>query len=125
MSDRILLGLGRAMIPIPGWLWRRAVAAGARKTRAGMGFMTPDHHRLRDFTVVELARRGATLTAESIARELSSSLERTKAIVDELERHLTYLFRGDGDAVTWAYPVTIATTPHHAVFTTGEEAYSP
>ena len=112
-------------MPIPSWVWRRAIATGAGKTRAGMGFLTPDHHRVRDFAVVELARRGATLTSGSIARELSLSPERTRTIVDELERHLTYLFRSEGDTVTWAYPVTIATTPHHAVFTTGEEAYSP
>ena len=125
MRDRILLGLGRYLLPIPGWVWRRAVAAGARKARAGLGFMTADHHRVRDFTVVQLAQRGAPLTTDSIARELGLSVDRTHVILDELERHLTYLFRSAGDAVTWAYPVTIAQTPHHAAFTTGEEAYSP
>ena len=125
MHNRILLGLGRHMLPIPAWLWRRAVAAGARKTRAAQGFMSPDHHRVRDFAVVELARRRAPMTADVIARELGFGTERTGAIVDELERHLTYLFRDEGEAVTWAYPVTIAKTPHRAAFSTGEEAYSP
>jgi len=112
------------MLPIPGWLVRRAVEAGARKARAGSGFMTADHHRVRDFAVVQLAQCGP-LTTDAIARDLDLSLERTQVILDELERHLTYLFRGDGEAVTWAYPVTVAPTPHHAAFTTGEEAYSP
>jgi hypothetical protein len=47
------------------------------------------------------------------------------AILDELEEHLTFVFRGDRRAVSWAYPVTVDETPHHASFSTGEEAYSP
>jgi len=47
------------------------------------------------------------------------------SIVDELEQHLTFLYRSSDHAVTWAYPVTIDETPHHARFSTGEEAYSP
>ena len=113
------------MVPIPGWLWRRAVRAIARRGRAGLRFMTPDHHRVRDFTVVQLARRGAPLAPDFIARELGLGGDRTQAILDDLERHLTFLYRSAGDSVEWAYPVTVAQTPHHAVFTTGEEAYSP
>jgi hypothetical protein len=125
MRKHVFLGLARHMVPIPGWVWRRAMAANARKTRAGLGFMTPDHHRVRDFAVVELARCRAPMTANSIAHSLRLSIERTHTILDELERHLTYLFRGDGEAVTWAYPVTVAETPHRAAFSTGEQAYSP
>ena len=125
MKDRILLGLGRFMVPIPGGFWQRAVAAGARRTRAGAAFMTPDHHRVRDLTVVRLAQGGAPLAPETIAGNTGLSVAATRAILEELEQHLTYLFRGEGDAVTWAYPVTVEATPHHAVFTTGEEAYSP
>jgi hypothetical protein len=46
-------------------------------------------------------------------------------ILDQLERRKTFLFRSQPPAVTWAYPVTVDETPHRAVFSTGEEAYSP
>jgi hypothetical protein len=46
-------------------------------------------------------------------------------ILDELEAHLTFVFRNEAGAVTWAYPVTVDETPHHATFSTGEEAWSP
>jgi hypothetical protein len=125
VPDRLLLGLGRYMIPIPRMVWHRLMKANARKIRAGLGFMSADHHRVRDFVVTELPRAGAPLPPESIAEQLALSVSRVRSILDELEQHLTFLFRNDRGEVTWAYPVTVDETPHHASFSTGEEAYSP
>ena len=125
MKDRLLLGLGRHLIPIPRALWRRVIEAGARKSRASLGFMSEDHHRVRDFVVTELPRRAAPLPPEAIAEALGLALPRVERILDELETHLMFLFRSQGNAVTWAYPVTVDETPHRARFSTGEEAYSP
>jgi hypothetical protein len=125
MTDRVLLGLGRYMIPIPRMVWRRLVMASARRIRGGLGFMSADHHRVRDFFVTELPRAGSPLLPESIAEELGLALPRVRSLLDELEEHLTFLFRNERGAVTWAYPVTVDETPHRASFSTGEEAYSP
>jgi hypothetical protein len=125
MQDGVLLGLGRSMIPIPRMLWQRIVRAGGRRTPARLGFMSEDHHRVRDFAVAELPRAGRPLPPESIARALELDVSRVEAILDELEAHLTFVFRGDGSAVSWAYPVTVDETPHRARFSSGEEAYSP
>ena len=125
MADPLLLGLGHYMIPIPRMLWQRAMKARARKARAGLGFMSEEHHRVRDFVVTELPRAGAPLPPESIAEELALAVPRVKSILDELEGRLTFLFRNERGAVTWAYPVTVDETPHRARFSSGEEAYSP
>ena len=87
--------------------------------------MTEDHHRVRDFAVLELPRRGAPLSPGAIAEALELPPPRVLALLDDLEAHLTFLFRNDRGEVTWAYPVTVAETPHHAAFSTGEEAFSP
>jgi hypothetical protein len=125
MRDRILLGLGRSMVPIPSMLWRRIVKAGAGKTRARLDFMSEDHHRVRDFAVTELLRAGAPLPPERIAGELDLGIARVRSILAELEEHLTFVFRNEEGAVSWAYPVTVDETPHHASFSSGDEAYSP
>ncbi len=125
MSDAILLGLGRWMVPIPAIVWRRVLRSSARKTSDTLRFMTPDHHRVRDFAVDRLFRMGAPLPPDEIARSLDLSPHRVAEILEDLERHLTFLFRGSGPAVTWAYPVTVERTPHQAIASTGEEAYSP
>jgi hypothetical protein len=125
MRDSIFLGLGRWMIPIPGMVWHRAMQANARKIPARLQFMTPDHHRVRDFAVDRLFRSGTPLPPDEIARSLELPPRRVGEILDDLERHLTFLFRRSGPEVTWAYPVTVDKTPHRAIASTGEEAYSP
>jgi hypothetical protein len=113
------------MIPIPRVVWQAVMKAGGRKARASLGFMSTDHHRVRDFTVLELPRAGGPLSPERIADALDLALPRVRTILGELEAHLTFVFRSDGERVSWAYPVTVDETPHHATFSTGEEAYSP
>ncbi|MFI5393981.1 MAG: hypothetical protein ACHQ9S_00485 [Candidatus Binatia bacterium] len=125
MSDSVFLGLGRWMIPIPGMVWRRVVRANASQISGTLRFMTADHHRLRDFAVDRLFRAGVPLSPDEIARSLNLSPRRVGEILDDLERHLTFLFRRSGPEVTWAYPVTVDETPHRAIASTGEEAYSP
>jgi hypothetical protein len=125
MSDRLLLGVGPRMIPIPRIVWQRLIKANARKTGARLGFMSADHHRVRDFVVTELPRRAAPLPPGLIAEKLGLAADRVSAILDELEKHLTFLVRNAQGAVTWAFPVTVDETPHQAAFTTGEEANSP
>lgn len=125
MRDRLLLGVGRYSIPVPGLIWRRIIRANANKARAGLGFMRADHHRVRDFAVAELARTGEPLTAEYIAERLELDTRRVEDIIDELEKRLTFLYRSRGDNITWAYPVTVDETPHRAILSSGEEAYSP
>jgi hypothetical protein len=80
---------------------------------------------VRDFAVLELARTGVPLSPDAIEAALDLSAERVRGILDDLEKHLTFLFRNERGEVTWAYPVTVDETPHHARFSSGEEAYSP
>lgn len=125
MRSAILLGLGRWMIPIPHMVWQRAVRANAGKSRSALQFMTPDHHRVRDLAVDRLFRTGEALSPEDISGSLNLPLPRVGEIVDDLERHLTFLYRSAGPDVTWAYPVTVDRTPHRATAASGEQAYSP
>ena len=119
MKDQILLGVSRRMVPIPGPVWRRHVA-----DPANLAFMSEDHHRVRDFAVLELPRVGGPLPPDDIARALDLPPERVVAILDELERHMTFVYRDGQGAVLWAYPVTAEPTPHRVTFGTGEQIYA-
>ena len=125
MSGPAKLGVGRRMVSVPGFVWRTAVGRAAKSARKDLAFMSADHRRVRDFSVLELARTGAPLAASSIAAKLSIQEERVESILDDLETRLTFLYRSHGSEVTWAYPITVDATPHRAKFHTGEEAYSP
>jgi len=125
VTDRLLFGFRHWMIPIPGPVWRRVFEANAAKVGASLGFMSANHHRVRDFVVLELPRASRPLGPEVIADALGLAVPLVRVILDDLERHLTFLFRNDAGAVTWAYPVTVDATPHRAHLGTGEDAFSP
>jgi len=112
------------MIPFPSMIWRRKIAGNAKKVEARLGFMSEEHHMVRNFVVRELPRVGTPLSPEFIAHELNLSVDRVKVILDKLEKRLTFLFRNEQGAVAWAYPVTVDNTPHYATFSTGEQVYS-
>jgi hypothetical protein len=119
MDDSLLLGVWRYMLPLPRAVWQRHVGGDAR-----LDFMSEDHHRVRNFAVTALPRVGRPLSPEVIAKELDLAPTRVTGILDDLEQHMTFLFRNEEGAVAWAYPVTADRTPHHVTFSTGEEIYA-
>ena len=120
MDESLLVGLWRLAIPIPPGIWTKRDQGGGDP----LGFMTEAHHKVRNFAVLELPRSGKPLPPERIAQELQLPQARVAEILDELERHKTFLFRNAQGAVTWAYPVTVDPTPHRLSFSTGEQVYA-
>lgn len=111
MSERILLGVGRRMVPVPEWLFR-TMARREEKRIAKRPPLGADQRRVQHFVVREVARRREPIAPGVIGAELELPLERVTEILDELERRMTYLYRAGGDSVVWAYPVTAEETPH-------------
>ncbi len=120
LEDSMLLGLSRTMLPIPRVIWQSQVP----KDRTALDFMTQDHHRIRDFVVMELPRVGRPLSPEFIVQALDLPLAKVTGILDDLEQHMTFLFRNEQGEVVWAYPVTAAVTPHHVTFSSDEQIYA-
>ena len=125
MNKSLLIGLWKYLIPVPRPIWQGQVAQGARNTREhGLEFMSEDHHRVREFVVVELPRIASPLSAVLIAERLNISIARVAGILDDLEKHMTFLYRNPQGEVTWAYPVTVDYTPHRITFSSGEQIYA-
>jgi hypothetical protein len=85
--------------------------------------MSEEHHQIRYFVVKELPNRGEPLEPEVISQSLQLPLVRVEAILNELEQNLFFLVRNEQGAVSWAYPVTVESTPHHLTFSTDERLY--
>lgn len=111
MFEKILLGVGRRMVPVPEFLFRPMVNRDARKL-AKRQDIEPDERRVQHFAVREIPRRREAISPEVFAAELDLSLEEVRRILDELQRRMTFLCRRGGDDVNWAYPVTADETPH-------------
>ena len=124
MNETVLTGQGTQITEIPRADWEQALSDIPRHFEARLGFMSQEHHLVRNFVVREIPITAKALSPLYIAQKLDLSLERTEAILEELEKNLTFLYRNDQGAVTWGYPVTVEKTPHHITFSTGEHIYA-
>ncbi len=124
MDNKLLLGLWRAMIPLPRALWQKVIFQEVHKVEKKLDFITPEHRAVHHFVVREIPRVGGPLSPEFVAQEVGLPVERVNGILGELEAHMTFLFRNEQGAVTWAYPVTADETPHHVTFGTGEQVHA-
>ena len=78
--------------------------------------MSADHHEMRDFVVKHIPEVDEPISTATIAESLDMRVEEPKRIIDELEKGMTFLYRSRTEGVTWAYPVTVDSTPHRVTF---------
>jgi hypothetical protein len=124
MREPILVGQGRSMLTIPREKWEQGLSTVPHHFEDKLSFMSPEHHLIRYFVVRELPLRGEPLLPEYIAEQVNLPVTRVNTILDDLEQHLTFLFRNTQGMVVWAYPVTVDKTPHALTFSTGECVYA-
>lgn len=123
MNEIVQLGRGNHFVEIPQHMWLKHVAETPDHMRKRLSFMSQDHHRVRYFVVDEMARMGEPLPPEQISDGLGISFNITNAILDDLQKNLLFLVRNDDGAVSWAYPLTVESTPHRLTFDSGELLY--
>lgn len=124
MKNKLMMGLWRYILNVPSFLWEKQIAMATKKFEKNQGFMTANHRSVHHFVVRELPRAGQPMETGYIAKSLNLPEEQVKAILDDLEIHMTFLFRNKHREVAWAYPVTVEKTPHHVTFNTGETLYA-
>ena len=124
MNETILTGCGFRILEIPRAEWEHALSDISRHLDERLGFMSKEHHLVRNFVVREMPIAGEPLSPVFIARKLGLPLERIQVILGELEHNKTFVFRNVQGEVCWAYPVTVEKTSHHLTFSTGEQLYA-
>ena len=105
---------------MPWFLFKKLVTRESQRSGHLVGDLDDDHRRVHHFVVGELPRTALPMPPEHIAEELGMPLDQVVSIVDELEGRKIFLFRPGGREIEWAYPVTVAETPHRVEFSTGE-----
>ena len=120
MNDAVLIGRGREISRMARSDWERGLSSAPQTISQRLAFMSREHHLVRNFVVRELPRRGRPVPLADISDALDVAPARTSSIVGDLERNLFFLVRGDGEEVSWAFPVTAEETGHQMVFSTGE-----
>jgi len=123
MEEKILLGRDQKILEVPQATWKQHLTQIPQHSQSRLNFMTDTHHQIRYFVVKEMPNIQKPIEPEFISEKLNISLELVKSILEELERKLFFLVKNELGAVTWAYPVTVETTPHKMDFSSGERLY--
>ena len=93
------------------------------RMKSRLAFMSPHHHRVRDFVVRELPRQNRPISPLGIAQTTGLTLQTVTAVLTDLEKNLFFLVRDREGNVSWAFPVTTSRTPHRLTFSTGEKIF--
>ena len=105
---------------VPPFLWEKQIAAGKRKFEKVYGSLSEECRVVHHFVVKELPKYGRPLPPDLMSERLGMTVDVVTAILDHLEKRMTFLFRNKNGEVLWAYPVTVDKTPHKITFSTGE-----
>lgn len=114
------LSIGGVLVPVPrrlvGYLTSREANRWARRR----GKLTPMQRRLHGIVVRDLPGSEGPLTAAAVASASGESEADVQAALNNLHTWLGFIALDDDGSVVWAYPVTVANTPHHLAFESGE-----
>ncbi len=121
---RVLFGYKHRMVPIPWALFTRMASIESEKGRRAFGNLDEDQRKVHHFVVRELPGHARPMGPEFVAGRLGMNIGLVEAIMDVLERRKVFLYRPGGREVEWAYPVTVARTPHRVEFSSGESIWA-
>ena len=124
MTDNILIGEGKGFRHEPEQAWRAELQTALATPSPRLGFMTHEHHLVRDMVVTDLPSYGAPVPPARIAAKTGLAIHQVEPILDELEAALFFISRNEQGEVSWAYPVTAEPTPHRVRLDTGESIYA-
>jgi len=124
VRNKLMAGIWRYIVGVPPFLWEKRIEKAVQRVKRATGFMSAEHRLVHHFVVREMPRVGRPIPAELVAENLGLTSERVAEILQDLESHLTFLWRNSNGQVTWAYPVTVEKTPHAITFPTGERLYA-
>ena len=122
--ETVLLGKRNEILEMPRATWEQHLAQVPQHAGERLSFMTAQHHRVRNFVVIELVKGMKPVAPGRISEILVMPLQQVNDILEDLERNLFFLVRNDQGAVAWAYPLTVEPTPHRLIYNTGEQLYA-
>ncbi len=124
LKRRMLMGVGKFMIPIPWVIASKGLGKGTAGARAKADLLSPEERKIHHFIISRMAGTKTPLTAEQVGSELDLPVDRVAATIDKLEELKTYLYRSDGKGINWAYPLSLEDTGHQMTGSTGERFFA-
>lgn len=97
---------------------------GAKGAKANADFLSKEERRVHHLIVMKMAVVKDPITAELIANELGMSNDQVNEIINKLEHLKTFIYRGDGKGINWAYPLSLENTGFRMTASSGEQFFA-
>jgi hypothetical protein len=123
-KHKLFMGFHGLMVRIPPLLSEKGAQRGEKGARANAERLTDEERRVHHHIVVKMVDAKEPLTAEMIAGELGMDKDRVQAIIDKLENLKTFIYRSDGKAIDWAYPLSLEDTGFRMSAASGEQFFA-
>jgi hypothetical protein len=124
LKRRMLMGIGKFMVPIPRMIASKGLEKGASGARAKAALLSPEERKIHHFIVSRMTEIKSPLNAEQVGKELDLPIDRVETTIDKLEELKTFLYRSDGKGINWAYPLALEDTGHQMTDATGKQFFA-
>ena len=121
LKRKMYMGIGKFMIPIPLAISNSGLKKGVSRAEAKAQLLTEEERRIHHFVVRKMASVEEPIRAELVADEIGLPVGEVENAIDKLEVLKTFLYRSDGRAIDWAYPLSLDETGHKMKVGTGEQ----
>ena len=124
LKHKLYAGLRGFMVRIPPWLAAKVSKKGEKGAKANADRLSREDRRVHHFIVMKMAVVKNPITAEVIADELRMPNDQVHEIINKLENLKTFIYRGDGKGINWAYPFSLENTGFRMTASTGERFFA-
>ena len=124
LKHKLYVGFRGFMMRIPPWLAAKGSKKGEKGAKANADRLSKEERRVHHFIVMKMAVAKDPITTEVIANELRMPNDQVHEIINKLENLKTFIYRGDGKGINWAYPFSLENTGFRMTASSGEQFFA-
>jgi hypothetical protein len=124
LKHKLYVGFRGFMMRIPPRLAAKGSKKGEKSAKANADRLSKEERRVHHFIVMKMAVVKDPITAEVIANELRMPNDQVHEIINKLENLKTFIYRGDGKGINWAYPLSLENTGFRMTASSGEQFFA-
>jgi len=124
LKHKLYMGFRGFMMRIPPLLSNKGAKKGENSAKANADCLSREERSVHHFIVMKMAVVKNPITTELIASEIGMPKDQVNQIIDKLENLKTFIYRDDGKAINWAYPLSLEDTGFRMTASSGEQFFA-
>ena len=124
LKHKLYMGFRGFMMRIPPLLSDKGAKKAEKGTKANADLLTKKERRVHHFIVMKMAVVKDPITVDLIAGQQGMPNDQVIKIINKLESLKTFIYRDDGKAINWAYPLSLEDTGFRMTASSGEQFFA-